>query len=380
MQYNRRQYNKRRNLTRIISIILVISFLILPIQASGKVQPITDVEEKLRGITEEEKVVLEELFAISQEIDEMEREEKILSTEIASMQLQINGLEEKIELKQRDYNFQLDILKKVLVNYQRGGPASYLEILLSADNLTMFLKSINIIKDISRNVSGLLTSLENSKKELESEKDKLVEAKGDLDQKRQEQQESIRKKLKLKQKQEDYLATLQEQQIFYKEQLSNLENLWKDSKSLFSDVVNEISQIVGEGYFTMEDLNLSFGFTSMKGAIFEDVFNAILEEHSELTETHFLFEANQVVIEVPDKHLSLTGNFVIEGDSAIRFDVTKGSFYNMSLEAASIDELFLKGPLLIDFKKMSGDLILNFTLQQVVSEEGQLTFVIKPEW
>jgi peptidoglycan hydrolase CwlO-like protein len=364
-----------------LSLLLVPVLIIVPIRVSGEVQPITEMEDKLEGISEEEKAVLEELFAISQEIEVMEREEAEINGEIDTLHVQITDIQSGIEEKQKDYNLQLDILEKVLVNYQRGGPASYLEILLSADNLTEFLKSINIIKDISRNVGELLVTIEDGKKVLQEEKDRLDEKESSLELKKVELQENLHKNQLLKQEQEEYLASLQEKQEFYQEQLVNLEMMWDDSLELFADIVVEITRIVGAGYFTLEDLNLEFGFTKMNGAILEDTFNNKLKENSNLSETIFRFQSKQVVIEVPEKHLVLTGDFILAGETAIQFEVEEGSFYDMPLEASSIEELFQNGPLLIDFKKITGDMIiLEFTLTQVESQEGKLTFEIKLKW
>ncbi|HWT27406.1 MAG TPA: hypothetical protein VN131_05655, partial [Mobilitalea sp.] len=199
--------------------------------------------------------------------------------------------------------------------------------------------------------------------------------------KKEELKKAIDKQQELENEQETYLASLKQQSKYYTEQLGNLEQMWTDCKLLFQDMVTEITKIAGEGYFSVEDLNLNIGFTKMEGSIYEDTFNTILKKHSKLTETIFTFYDGYIVIEVLDKHLSLTGNFVIEGDSAIRFVPSKGSFYDMPLEQSSLAELFENGPLLIDFKKMAGDMLtIDFTIEAVESHDGYLSFTVKPEF
>ncbi len=372
---------KKQGLFIVVLLLLVSGLIIVPIRVSGEVQPITETQEKLEGISEEEKEVLEKLFTIDQEINEIEQEKSEITDEIETLQVKIKDMGSEIEDKQVEYDLQLDILEKVLVNYQRSGPASYLEILLSADNLTTFLKSINLIKDISRNEGELLTSLEEGKKVLEEEKTSLDEAVLLLEDKQVELLENLHKNELLEQEQKIYLASLMEEQEFFQEQLASLETKWADCQKLFTDIVKEITRIIGAGYFSMEDLNLNLGFTKMQGAIKEDTFNRILKENSEFSETIFRFERNQVVIEVPEKNLVLTGEFVVTGESAIRYEVESGTFYDMPLEAASIEELFQKGPLLIDFKTIAGDMVtIDFTLNMVESQDGRLAFEIKPEW
>jgi len=373
--------SKKINYRIIIVALLLLVLITVPINVSGEVKPISDMEEKMEGISEEEKKVLETLFTLSQEMSEMEQEETELSVEIETLQQKITDLEEEIEEMQGDYDRQLSVLEKVLVNYQRGGPASYLEILLSADNLTSFLKSINLIKDISHNTEELLISLEKSKKALQEEKERLDDQFQLLAKKQSELKEHIKKTEALKQEQETYLASLQEKQSYYRERLDNLVTMWEDCTIIFDEISKEITRVIGEGYFTLADLNLTLGFPSMQGAINGDSFNTIIKENTTLPETIFYFGKDQVVIEVPKKHLVLNGKFVKASESSILYEVKEGTFYDLPLEQASIDELFKERPLLIDFKKISGDLVMiDFTLNWIRNEEGQLAFEINPKW
>ncbi|MGB4661158.1 MAG: hypothetical protein WBI07_18445 [Mobilitalea sp.] len=353
----------------------------IPIQVAGAVKPIEETEDKLEGVTAQQKVVLEQLFTVAQKMEQLENEKMVLNSEIDTLLLQIEEIKSEIEEKQLKYEVELEVLEKVLVNYQRGGPASYLEILLGAENLTTFLKSINIIKDISKNVSELLVTLEDEKTALQEEKD-TADAKAILlEDKRSLLQDNLEANQKLKEEQEVYLASLQEDQVYYEEQLANLNQMWMDCTNLFGDVVDEMTKIINAGYFTMEDLNLNFGITKMDGAIKEETFNRILSENSDLTEIIFDIEEDQVVIAVPDKHLVLSGDFVIEGDTALLYQVKSGTFYDMPIEEASMEELFAKGPLLIDFQAIAGENItIDFKLSRIESQEGQLVFEIKPEW
>lgn len=375
--------NKLKNtyLKLIIALLLIPTLITLPVNAFGQVSRVKDVEGKLASITEEEKVVLEKLFTISQEIDEIKKEAKEITAQIDELQKQVNQFETEITKMQLAYDKQLEILEKVLVNYQRGGPASYLEILLEAKNFTTFLKCINVIKDISRNTSELLTSLEDGKNELQVQEKELSKKVTELQVIKTELQSNLDKNLSLKKEQEQILASLQENRDYYQEQLGNLEGTWKDCKQLFANIVGELTTIIGAGKFSLNDLNLTFGFTKMQGAIKEDTFNGILKDNSKLTETVFRFNDKEVIIEVPEKHLVLKGDFVIVGDSAIEYKVKAGTFYDLPLEPASIEELFEAGPLLIDFKTIAGDMVLiDFTLNQIQTQKGQLAFEIKPIW
>lgn len=377
MYQHKHKYSSKFKLYIILTLTLFTGTMLMSSNASGEVKPITKAQEKLEGITEEEQETLEKLFTLTQEIEEMEREEERLTGEIDELQTGIKELDKLVEKEQAEYDTQLHILERVLVSYQRGGPASYLDIILQAENLSEFLKSINLIKDISKNTGELLASIEQSKQKLNEEKDRLFHSKRLLETKREELKIPMENKQKLKEEQDTYLKELAQEKVKYQEHLDDLKLMWNDLKEIFGGIVEEFSKIIGGGYFTLEDLNVKFSLFSVKGSIHEDTFNRILKEHSSLPEIVFHFDEDTAIIEVPDKHLVLEGSFILQGDSAILFEPSGGSFYGMALEKESIAELFREGPLLIDFEDVAGDMVLiDIVLEDIETKNGNLNFTI----
>lgn len=369
--------NRIKKLYLWIAITLTLSIAV-PGRVSGEVKPITEAQEKLKGISEEEQKTLEELFRLSQEIEDMEREVTRLNGEITILEDRIDDLDGSIEEEQKEYDKQLYLLEQVLVSYQRGGPASYLELMLQAENLSAFLDSINLIKDISKNVSELLDTIEAAKQQLADQKESLEAKNLLLEEKREELKEPIREKNRLVAEQEVYLETLKEEKKKYEEHLANLTLMWSDLKGIFSSIVGEFSRIIGEGYFSMEDLNLSFNLFSVKGSLTDDTLNRILKEHSTLPKIVFSFQPDNIKLEIPEKNLVLNGRFEVSGKSALLYVVESGSFYGMPLEQASIEELFKDGPLLIDFEAVAGELVMiEINLDSIEAKDGSLDFRIR---
>ena len=368
---------------RFISIVLVLMLLtgLLPLKAIAEVQQIQELEDKLEGISDEEKTVLEKLFSIKQEIDGLRIEEEVLQADIAAMNEDMRELEDQITGQKEEYDLQLSILKKVLVNYQRGGATSYLEILLMANNLSDFLKSLNIMKDISHNVNDLLTLLKDNKLKLEQKQELLVKKSTDLKDKQAELLSTIESKQALQQEQEEYLATLLNERDYYQEQLAQVVLLWSENQTLFANLMKEINDIIAAGYFTEEDLNLSIGFFNISGYLEEETFNQIISDNSTLTPVIFHFEEEQVVIEVVDKHLVLKGHFIVDGEKAIEYQVDEARFFDLPLETETLKELFQNGPIIFDFEGIAKDMIqMDFRIEDVWSEEGTLNFIIYPQF
>jgi len=349
--------------------------------AAGEVVPITELKDKLESISEEEKKVLAELFSLEQEIIALEADERKLSEEIKQLQKSIKQLEESIEEKQEAYDNRCQILKQVLVNYQRRGPASYIEILLQAENLSSFIKSLNILKDISRNTRELLDELKERQRELIDKKAALEEENVLLVQKRAELEADISKKLQLVRQKEDYLESLKQESEYFSQQLELVLRMWDNCLKLFAEVSKEITEIINGGYITAEDLNIGFGFFSISGYIEEDTINDALSEHSRLSNTIFRFEDGRAIIEVPDERLKLIGDFVVTGNKEVSFQAQEGYFFDLPLEKSSIDEIFSNGSLTINFEQIADDIVfIDFRITDVSCEDGKLGFTVIPQF
>ena len=109
-------------------LILILSFTFIA-AAMGQIDIVSNTQQNLEDISIEEKAVLEELFFLSQEIDEMNRKAEELSKESEFIAKEIKVMEADILKRQENYNIQLKILEKVLVSYQKNGMTSYLETL-----------------------------------------------------------------------------------------------------------------------------------------------------------------------------------------------------------------------------------------------------------
>ncbi|NLK99930.1 MAG: hypothetical protein GX271_04630 [Clostridiales bacterium] len=368
---------KKWKYSLIFILIISLSIWVEPYKATGEVKPIEEVNRQLQGISQEEQETLEKLFILTQEIEEMEREEARITEEINDLIVEIDELDKSITKEEESYNSNLKIMEQLLISYQRGGPASYLDILLKAENLTSFIKSLNLIKDISRNTGELLATIEESKLILEERKQSLADSVAKLELKREELQEPIAERKRLVKEQENYLDSLSEEKELYQQHLDNVKLMWDNLKKLFSEIVDEYARIINEGHFTMEDLNLQFSFFSLKGSIHEDTFNRIMNDNSTLSRMVFSFGQGRVRLEVPDNSLVLYGYFELGDTSSLLFIPEEGTFYGMALETESINELFKDGPLLLDFEQVAGDLVtIDIKLKDVEVADGFISFSI----
>lgn len=362
----------KRVLKVFISLFLIL-FLVFPHISSGEqTETVSGLEESLEQITDDEKAIVEELFILSQEIEGMIREEEEIGEEIELLQNDIMSLEELIGERQEKYDQDLEILKKVLVSYQRRGPATFIETLLDSKNIKEFIRNVNIIRELAHNTGELLNSLEEEKMQLVQEKDKLNEKQNMLNSRRQDLQVAIANKIRLKNEQEAYLDSLKEKRQYFEQQLKSMELVWEDLKRLFPQIIEEYTMIVNQGYFTVEDFNIKIGLTSIKGAMYDDRINEVLEKHSKLPKLKFEFLPGNARVEIPEKKLKLSGTFAVVEGKALKFEPMEGTFYDMFLEPSSLRELFREGYLLIDLTDPVG----SFTVKSVEIKDGYIEFEI----
>ncbi|MGE5677287.1 MAG: coiled-coil domain-containing protein [Pseudomonadota bacterium] len=337
----------------------------------GHADPFLEIKEKLSGISEEEKEILQNLFTLSQEIELMELEEKKLSSDVEKMNSDIKSMEAAISEGEQRFAKKRESLRQVLRSYQRMGPGSFLEIILESDSLGTFLQRVNTVRDLTRNTGELLSELEASGEKLKAEKAALSESLLKVEEKRKQAKEALAKKLELRKEQENYLASLKGERLYYQEHLKNIERVWNELKPLFAKAADEFSRIIKEGNIPSEALKVSFSFTEARGAIADSVINKVVEEQSTLPAMIFSFHPGSVEIDLPEKYLMLSGTFVITDGHTLKFQAASGSFYGMPLEPGAIQELFGNGELVLDIEP----LLAGNTINDLEIKEGYLELI-----
>lgn len=367
--------NKKTLKTFIFMIFFALIFTcVFPYQAISEVEPIKEVEGKIKEISEVEKAVLEDLFTLSQQISEMEKKEAQAIEQIDRLESEMETLSERIVQNQENYELQRDVLRKLLVNYQKRGPASYLETFLSAGNLTTFLKSLNILKDVSRNSQKLLASISEAKTQLEAEKELLAQKQAQVVQTKQELEKAISEMLVLKEEQQKILASLADQRETFEQELSYIETMWDESKYLFGNIINYFNTIIARGNLPLDQLNLQLDFPRIRATLTDELLNGVLTSQQDLPAMYFYFHPENIDVEVPEKQLALKCHFVIEDKSSITFIIDQGTFYGMPLTESSISELLENGSLKLDFKELMGSIIVD----SAQTYEGYMEFALAP--
>ena len=342
----------------IFSFGLMLVFVLVSSQAAGQADPFLPIEEELSWLSLRENELFQELFTLTLMLDNLDREADRLGKDMDRIANEIKELENEIGLQQRRNQKTLQGLEQVLKTYQRMGPASYLEILLDSKDLGDFLSRINLLRDLAGNTQRLLQSIEESKTELVKEKEKHDEKMAELAAKQEQLEQTRQQSMVLRKQMEEHLSSLAKEKEFFQEQLTGMQHTWEKLMPFFSKTIKELTEIIEWDKIPLDALKTRVSLRGIHGTLEEDTFNEIIAGYPQLSGIVFRFSPGQASLVLPESRLVLDGVFVIEEKTAIMFQVTKGTFYDLPLDDNSINKLLQNNKLVIDFKPLIGNNVL----------------------
>lgn len=315
---------------------------------------IEEIDRSIVDLNVEELKILDELYIIQQDINDLENQERRIVLEIESVLLLIEDIEENIEEKTYSYNNNLEIMESVLKSYQKNGAYNYLQLILSSNDLPTLLRRINSIRDISRNTSKLLDTLNLEKEELMIQKSNLDDNLVILDNTRKELEKTISNKMESKATLEIRLNELMDEKDKYLGYLEELNNRWKVSKPVFEDVITTLVAIVETGDLPEELIETRITLTGVFGRISDNSLNIALKEKNLSSPLQVKFKKDEMTLTLDELKLIINGDLEQIDDQSLRFNMTSGQYMGLKLEKSSLEELFEFGFLELKFSSILG--------------------------
>lgn len=329
-------------------------------------------KDKLTEITEEEKGIVEALFVLSSEIELLNTELSQLSVQMTDIKDQIAASEASIIKLEAQYKQYKDSLAEVLRLQQRSGVASRVEALLNAKNLKDFIKRINILRDLSRNVDALMATVEGARIDVEREKEALEELLVALIDKEALVKQATEEKTKAKNELEAYLESLASEREHYESYLESITQVWSSLKPMFSKTIAAFTDIIETGNLPEDTVEVNVSLFNTRGTIWEDKFNQILSQKKELPELTFDFIKDGAKLNFPDYEITLIGQFELLDEQTIKYVVTGGEFYGLPMTQDSIKDLFSEGDLVFSLQSLLG----KNTLRRIDHFEDRLELAV----
>ena len=313
-----------------------------------------EASEKLTGITEEEKEIVEALFVLSSEIEWLNEQLKAIEIEIDTVVNQIAEKEDLISNQERVYTALIDDLSVLLLNQQKAGAASRLEIILKSTSLSDLIKRMNLLRDISKYSNTLILETEAVQLDLETQQAVLKELKASLDQQKVTWELKVGEANVAKSDLESYLESLATEKAHYTSYLETVESQWNQLKPLFSETIKSFTKIIEKGDLPPEIVEINLSLFNTRRTLRQDAFNDALRNRNDLPELEFVFLEDRVQIHFPSFNVKLEGTFELVEPQIFKFVVKGGAFYNLPMSESALADLFSQGEMIFDLKSMLG--------------------------
>ena len=343
--------NRKSSIFLLLILIIALTLAFMPNAIRAEEESIEEIKQKLSTISEEEKAIIEQLFIGLQEIEGLERDYITINKDIEELKMDVMDLELKINTQEEKYNHNLNTLEEILKSYQRMGPSSYLEIILNSNNITDFLRRINVIRDLAKNTGDILNSIEEAKEVLIEEKNNLNEKLNLIEDRQRDLKKTLDYKSKLVKEQEEYLKSLESDREYYEMVLYNLQEMMVELEDLFLKLTMELPGIIQNSDIALERLNPKLSLQGIKLTIDEELFNEIIGGNHNLPDIIFEFSAANISMLITEYNIKIMGYFLISDEHSIEFIIQEANFYDFVLEEKTVKDL-IGDSIVFDFERI----------------------------
>lgn len=234
--------------------ILLIAILLLQMPATMAADSVNDLrnqqeenedkieenKQKKEEITAEKNQTISEVEDITTQIEDYENQINELDTKISELNTQIEESEKKIEEAQAQYDEQKELLDTRLVVAYEQGETSYLDVLLSSENIVDFISNYFYISELATSDTELMDSLQKEKEEIEKAKTDLENSKRELDTSKAEKQSITTQLEQTKSEKNAKVSQLTQDEQTIQAQIDELEEA---NKSLDAQILKKQKEI-----------------------------------------------------------------------------------------------------------------------------------------
>ncbi len=148
-----------------------------------------EAEEKKEEVTAQKNEVLDEISELNVQISKYESEIEELNSKIDELEDSISEKEKEIEKLEEETEQRQELLINRLVAMYEMGQTSYLDVLLSSEDMTSFLSNYYRIQEIAEADQEIIDSILQKQEETEKAKQELEKNKKEIDESKKEIEE-----------------------------------------------------------------------------------------------------------------------------------------------------------------------------------------------
>ena len=199
--------------------------------------------EQLQEVQSQLSENLQQIEKLDERIRTSENEIEELDAQVKSLQEEIASIQAQLDVAEKNYEKQKDIMEKRLVAIYEAGDTKYLDVLLNSSNISDFLSNYYLITEIASVDKSLLDDVETEKKEIELAKQKLQTNQESLAVALKAQTQTATVLQNTKALRQNYISRLSDEEKAKQEQIDEM-------TQQYEDVNNQILEIAKQGLDT----------------------------------------------------------------------------------------------------------------------------------
>ena len=178
-----------------------------------------EAQSNLKEVQAQKSEAVKQVEAISSKIDTYENQIEELENKITDLNTKISSAEKEIKEKEASYNQNEKLLQERLVAAYEAGDTSYLDVMLSSENLTDLISNYYLVSELATYDAELLEKIQKEKEEIQKTKESL---------------ETNKKSVTTTKTEKEKVSTQLQQSK--KEKAASVEKLSKDEKEIQAEI------------------------------------------------------------------------------------------------------------------------------------------------
>ena len=237
---------------KIVSVILI--FILLSIMTvpsfAASISELKDkkqeAEDKKDEVTAEKNSVLDDISELNAQISDYEDDIDELQTKISDLKDSIETKEKEIKELEEENKEREELLVNRLIAMYEKGQTTYLDILLSSDDITSFISGYYRVEEIAQADQEVITSILEKQEETQEVKDDLEKEKKEVDEAKKEVESKNEKLQVAKKAKQAKVNNLSAEEKELQQTIDEFEEAIKDAQKEIEEAGNNASS--GGGY------------------------------------------------------------------------------------------------------------------------------------
>ena len=175
-------------------------------------QAINKFEEKKKEIAEEKDKVKLEIDTLTSQIVDFEDEISNLNDKIDGLNGKILDLNNNLEKREEEHVKSKELMEKRLVTIQESGDTTYLDVILSSNNLLDLISNYYLVSELAEYDAEMIQKIEKEEQEIKKSKEELVAKKKEIDTAKANKQSASMKLKVAKNEKNQKVANLSEEE------------------------------------------------------------------------------------------------------------------------------------------------------------------------